>query len=149
MTKRIENTSSPTYSGEINFSHTSILIVDDETSCLHSLKRLLESFGANVTSARNGKTALQILEDKVFSLIILDIMMEDMDGWDIYGTIRQDLQDHDVPILFYSGLIDEKHAEFLNAGPLQKSYIVSKTSSPPELLTSISRLLHSEQPTLC
>lgn len=85
---------------EITTSYT-ILIVDDNENNLFSLKSLIEEYiDARVIKADCGPRALQELSKNDVDLIILDIQMEDMDGFEIASLIKQRKKTRDIPIVF-------------------------------------------------
>ena len=69
--------------------HPYIMVVDDEQTILSLLKRTLEPEGYGVIAADNGRSALALLEEHEPNLIILDIMMPGLDGFQILDLIRQ------------------------------------------------------------
>jgi signal transduction histidine kinase len=84
----------------ITTSYT-ILIVDDNENNLFSLKSLIEEYiDARVIKADCGPKALQELSKNDVDLIILDIQMEDMDGFEIASLIKQRKKTRDIPIVF-------------------------------------------------
>lgn len=84
----------------ITTSYT-ILIVDDNENNLFSLKSLIEEYiDARVIKADCGPRALQELSKNDVDLIILDIQMEDMDGFEIASLIKQRKKTRDIPIVF-------------------------------------------------
>ena len=66
-----------------------ILAVDDEVDVLEFLKMLLESHGWEVTTVSSTAEAFTILEQKVFFLVLTDIAMPDMDGYEFISRIRE------------------------------------------------------------
>ena len=78
----------------------SLLVVEDEESLREALKLNLELENYEITTAENGPTALKLVKNEYFDLIVLDIMLPDMDGITVCETIR--MQHNDVPILFLS-----------------------------------------------
>lgn len=76
-----------------------ILVVDDEKDITDLLKYNLEKEGYRVLVAYNGSDALKLLIEQP-SLIILDVMMPEMDGWEVCRTIRQDPKNDRLPIIF-------------------------------------------------
>jgi two-component system, OmpR family, alkaline phosphatase synthesis response regulator PhoP len=76
----------------------SILLVEDEVTLAHGLEYNLSSEGYSVTVAGNGKDALNLFRSKKFDLVILDIMLPYVDGFDIAEHIRTN--DQQLPILF-------------------------------------------------
>jgi two-component system chemotaxis sensor kinase CheA len=66
----------------------SILVIDDEFSIVESLAEILSWEGYSVTTARNGKEGLQVLERGNFDLVLLDFMMPVMDGLQVLEKLR-------------------------------------------------------------
>lgn len=75
-----------------------ILLVEDEVSLKDAIKMNLEIEGFEVVSASNGTEAIQLFRSQRFNLIVLDVMMPEMDGYQVCEQIR--LTNRDVPILF-------------------------------------------------
>ncbi|MFH1047088.1 MAG: response regulator [Patescibacteria group bacterium] len=73
----------------------SVLHVDDEADILQVVQTLLTSEGFRVTSVDNGAAALQLLKQQPFDVVLLDIMMPEMSGWELYSRavkIRADIK---------------------------------------------------------
>ncbi len=66
-----------------------ILVVDDNRDNVEILSAFLESRGYNVACAEDGKTALARLEEVKPALVLLDVMMPGMDGWEVCRTIKR------------------------------------------------------------
>ena len=81
-------------------SKANILVVEDEENLHEALKLNLEIEGYEVTSAFDGKEALQKINNEYFDLIIMDIMLPEVDGISVTETIR--INNNDVPILILS-----------------------------------------------
>ncbi len=77
-----------------------ILLVEDEASLQHALKLNLEMEGYHVEAASTGGEAIKIFKEQKFSLVVLDIMLPEMDGYMVCENIR--LFDINTPILFLS-----------------------------------------------
>jgi PAS domain S-box-containing protein len=77
-----------------------ILIVDDNPKNLQVLGNILNNEAYIVEFALNGKTAISWLESESFDLVLLDIMMPEMDGFEVCELIRNKLEDVDTPIVF-------------------------------------------------
>jgi CheY-like chemotaxis protein len=72
----------------LNLENKKILIVDDDPRNIFVLAAALEEYGAEIIEAENGKVALEILENEVCDLILMDIMMPVMNGYETIKAIR-------------------------------------------------------------
>jgi signal transduction histidine kinase len=82
----------------------SILLVDDRADKLLALETVLASLGQNLVLARSGTEALRLLLQNEFALIVLDVSMPDMDGFETAALIRQRPRCELVPIIFVSAV---------------------------------------------
>ena len=76
-----------------------ILAVDDEPEVLSLLKKRLESVGYEVLTAANGRQALEIALQETPDLIVLDILMPEMDGYETMKAIREQEEIRSLPII--------------------------------------------------
>jgi CheY-like chemotaxis protein len=83
---------------------TTILVIDDEPIILNNLTMLLEFEHFNVLTSLNGKDALNILQDEPVNLILCDMLMFPMDGFEILQAIRQNPNSVDIPFVFLTGI---------------------------------------------
>lgn len=81
-----------------------ILLVDDTPDNLHLLSNLLSAQGYKVRCVTNGQTALKAARAKLPDLILLDIMMPHMNGYEVCQILKSDTQTRDVPVIFLSAL---------------------------------------------
>src|SRR5262245_46753008 len=79
---------------------TNILLVDDHPGKLKSYQAILEGLGENLVLARSGREALQILLKQEFALILLDVVMPEMDGFETATMIRERPKLEHTPIIF-------------------------------------------------
>jgi len=84
-----------------------ILIVDDEAINLKLVSRLLEIEGYEVRSARSGEVALRLIEQTPPDLALLDVMMPDMEGYELCRRLRQNPLTAGIPIVMLTALVDE------------------------------------------
>ena len=91
-----------------------ILIVDDLAENLFSLKTLLQHHAYEVDTASSGEEALKKLLRKEYSLIILDVQMPDMDGYEVAEAVNSLNKTRDIPIIFLSAVNTDKR--FVNRG---------------------------------
>lgn len=93
-----------------NNSHGNILVVDDTIENLRLLEGLLTEQGYNVRAAPNGSLALRSIQTALPDLVLLDIMMPDMDGYQVCDVLKADVRTREIPIIFISALdaVDDK-----------------------------------------
>ncbi len=81
-----------------------VLVVDDDALNRDVLTRRLERQGHRVVTAVNGMDALSALREQSFDVVLLDIMMPDMDGYEVLGRIKEDEQLNPIPVIMISAL---------------------------------------------
>lgn len=84
----------------------SILVVDDNPLIVGVLKSLLASENYTVLTSENGRVALETLAEKPVDLIICDVMMPEMGGYDLHRAVREDRRFAHVPFIFLTALSD-------------------------------------------
>ncbi|MDB5351481.1 MAG: hypothetical protein JWN86_2728 [Planctomycetota bacterium] len=92
-----------------NEAKTNILIVDDLPEKILVFRTILECLGQNLVTALSGREALRHLLDREFAVILLDVNMPDMDGFETAAMIRNRRQTADTPIIFITAFSDEMH----------------------------------------
>jgi chemosensory pili system protein ChpA (sensor histidine kinase/response regulator) len=92
-----------------NDRRTFALVVDDSITVRRVTQRLLERNGMRVVTARDGLDALEILQDQVPDVILLDIEMPRMDGYEVAARIRSDERLKHIPIVMITSRVGEKH----------------------------------------
>lgn len=113
-----------------------ILVVDDEKRILALLEAYLERQGFNVVIASNGKEALYIARHEKPDLIILDVMMPEMDG---YEFMRQHRKERETPIILLTAKVEED--DKVIGLELGADDYVTKPFSPRELTSRIRAVL--------
>lgn len=117
------------------------LHVDDEPDTLTVVKTILEMEGFDVVSVKSGKDALGKIKEHTFDLILLDIMMPDMSGWELFNHILE--IDPGAKVIFLTVLeISEERLKQLKAQGI-KDYI-TKPFDKDELVEKINNALNNE-----
>ena len=123
----------------MNKSDIKILCVDDEPDILEILKYNLSSEGYDVSTAKDGKSALKIANDKVPNVIIMDIMMPNMDGIEACEALRANDRFNDTLIMFLTARgEDYSHIAAYEAGA---DDYVTKPVKPKILVSKVKGLL--------
>ncbi len=113
-----------------------LLVVDDEWNMRNLIKIYLRNEPVQITEAQNGREALEFIEREPFDLVILDIMMPDIDGWEVCRSIRQQSS---IPILMLTARTDVKDVvRGLNEGA---DDYVTKPFVPEEFVARVHALL--------
>jgi CheY-like chemotaxis protein len=112
-----------------------ILAVDDEPDALGFLRAGLTGVGLNFLEASNGEQALELVEKRRPDLVIVDVMMPGMTGFELCARIRLRDDTRDLPIILYSAF-PMRHS---NAGLYQRAFV--KPADLEELLYAIRSLL--------
>ncbi|MBT3240727.1 MAG: response regulator [Chloroflexi bacterium] len=121
----------------------SILIVDDDIDTLQLVGTMLEQKGYEIIAANNGEKALQITENKIPDLIILDIMMPGIDGYEVTRRLRAIEETSIVPIILFSAKsqADDKVIGY-EAGA--DDYL-TKPTHPTELVSRVEAALEKSE----
>ena len=85
------------------------LVVDDSITVRRVTQRLLERNGMRVITAKDGLEAVSVLQDEVPDVILLDIEMPRMDGYEVASHVRNDPRLKDIPIVMITSRVSEKH----------------------------------------
>ncbi len=86
-----------------------ILIVDDKKSNLIALEKILNGINAEVVSANSGNNALELLLEDDFALVLLDVQMPEMDGFETVEIMRQVEKTKYLPVILVSAIYSEDH----------------------------------------
>jgi DNA-binding response OmpR family regulator len=118
-----------------------VLIVDDEPNILLSLEFLLRKQGYSVFIARNGKEALDIIENETPRLVLLDIMMPEVDGYEVCRQIKTDKSRGHIKVVFLSA--KAKDSDIEKGYEMGADLYMTKPFSTRQLTQKIKELLSS------
>ena len=115
-----------------------VLVVDDEPDTLELVKLVLESGGFTTILAKNGKEALGIIEDSKPDAVLLDIMMPDMDGWEVFRKIKERYEGIPIAILTAKA---QNIDRLLGLHVLKVDDYITKPFGKNELIDRVRKLL--------
>jgi len=116
-----------------------ILIVDDEPSIVVPIQFLMEQQGFNVLVAENGEDALDIIYKYKPDLILLDIMLPRIDGYEVCEIVRLDPRYRDIKIIFITA--KGREVEIAKGLALGADAYITKPFSNTELVSKVKELL--------
>jgi len=122
-----------------------IMVVDDSLTVRRVTERLLEREGYRVVLAKDGVDALEQLQTLKPALMLVDIEMPRMDGFDLTRNVRDDARTRDIPIIMITSRSADKHRNY--ALELGVDAYFGKPFQEPVLLAAISGLLQGETAT--
>ncbi|RPH34493.1 MAG: response regulator [Bacteroidales bacterium] len=114
---------------------STILIVDDNPKNIQTLGVFLQTEGYQVEFAINGESALDWIKRATFDLILLDIMMPGMDGYEVCRIIKSDPKNQKIPIIFLTGKVDTE--SIISAFDLGAVDYIKKPFNQRELIARV------------
>ena len=120
---------------------TSILVVDDSVTVRKVTTRLLERNGIEVRTAKDGVDAMEILQDYRPDVMLLDIEMPRMDGFEVATQMRHDSKLKDVPIIMITSRTGDKHKQ--RAMAIGVTDYMGKPFQEEKLLAAIDKIVGS------
>jgi len=118
---------------------TNILVVEDELFLRTTLQMLLERAGYRVRTAVDGEDALQKIREELPSLVLLDVVMPKMDGYEVCGRIKGDVTTASVPVIMLTGMAD--HQDKLRGLRGGANDYITKPYEKDELLARVNNML--------
>ncbi len=119
---------------------TCVMVVDDSVTVRKVTSRLLERQGMDVIVAKDGIEAIAMLQERRPDVMLLDIEMPRMDGFEVARQVRRDERVQDLPIVMISSRTGEKHQE--HAAELGVNRFLGKPFQENELLGTIDSLVN-------
>jgi len=115
------------------------MVVDDSITVRRVTERFLERNGLRVTTAKDGLDAISVMQDNKPDIILLDIEMPNMDGYEFATHVRNDAKVSDVPIIMITSRVGDKHRA--RAIEIGVNDYLGKPYHDAQLLEAIQRLL--------
>jgi two-component system sensor histidine kinase/response regulator len=120
-------------------ANPNVLVIEDDKIMGQMVNEILDDVGFHVTTATNGRTALQKLEEEQINFIVLDILLPEMDGFQIYQELQSNPKTKDIPVIIVSAWADENNIQ--KAEQMGIKHFLPKPFTEDELLFGILTLL--------
>ena len=121
-----------------------VLCIEDEQEMIDLIKLILERRGFDVLGAVGGKEGLEVIRREKPDLILLDLMMPEVDGWEVYRQMKADEQVKDIPVIVVTAKA-QSIDKVLGLHIAKVDDYVTKPFGPQELLKSINKVLATEK----
>jgi DNA-binding response OmpR family regulator len=120
-----------------------VICIEDEPAMIELVKLILDNRGFEVTGAVGGKEGLELIAKIAPDLVLLDLMMPDMNGWDVYQKMKANSAMKDIPVIIVTAKA-QNIDKVLGLHIAKVQDYITKPFSPAELLKSINRVLAAQ-----
>jgi DNA-binding response OmpR family regulator len=116
-----------------------ILLVDDEEDIVNLVRLILEDAGYQVTTTTDGREALKKLQNDRYDLLLLDIMMPFLSGWELLQQLRNDASTRNLPVAMLTARASPQ--DDMQPHPTNYCDYITKPFEPEDLLRRIRHIL--------
>jgi DNA-binding response OmpR family regulator len=124
----------------MNDESKTVLYVEDEPEMIDLVRLILSRKGYNVIGAHGGQEGLSMIQQYNPDLVLLDLMMPDMDGWDVYQHIKSGENTRHIPVIVITAKA-QSIDKVLGLKIARVDDYISKPFSPSDLVASVQRVL--------
>ena len=117
-----------------------ILCIEDEQEMIDLIRLILSRRGFEVRGANSGQEGLKIIQEVHPDLVLLDLMMPDMDGWEVYQRMKAEEATKTIPVIVVTARA-QSIDKVLGLHIAKVDDYIAKPFSPQELLTSVDNVL--------
>jgi two-component system, OmpR family, response regulator VicR len=126
-------------------STKTIVYIEDDSEMIDLVSMILNRRGYSVKGANGGRQGLDLVMQEKPDLVLLDLMMPDMDGWDVYQQIKANDGTHEIPVIIITAK-SQSIDIVLGLHIAKVDDYICKPFRPAELLESIERVLSAQKP---
>jgi two-component system, OmpR family, response regulator VicR len=117
-----------------------LVCIEDEPEMIDLVRLILSRKGFNVIGANGGVEGLEVVRREKPDLILLDLMMPDMDGWEVYQQIKADEELREIPVVVVTAKA-QSIDKVLGLHIAKVDDYITKPFGPQELLESVEKIL--------
>jgi DNA-binding response OmpR family regulator len=121
-----------------------ILCIEDEQEMIDLIRLILSRRGFDVQGANSGEDGLAIIRKEHPDLVLLDLMMPDMDGWEVYQQMKADDMTKNIPVIVVTARA-QSIDQVLGLHIAKVDDYIAKPFSPQELLNSVDNVLAAKK----
>ncbi|MCI0551499.1 MAG: response regulator [Anaerolineae bacterium] len=127
----------------MNAKLKNILCVEDEPEMIDLMRLILGRRGFEVKGASGGIEGLRMIREDLPDLVLLDLMMPDMDGWEVYQQMKADEKTKHIPVIVVTAKA-QSIDKVLGLHIAKVDDYLAKPFSPQDLLSSVERVLKTK-----
>lgn len=120
----------------------SIVYIEDDPEMIDLVSLIVNKHGFQVIGAHGGRSGLDLVKKVKPTLVLLDLMMPDMDGWDVYQQLKSAEETRDIPVIIITARA-QSIDRVLGLHIAKVDDYISKPFRPQELIDSIEHVLAS------
>jgi DNA-binding response OmpR family regulator len=117
-----------------------VVYIEDEQEMVDLVRLILSRKGYEVLGANGGRKGLQLVIDQLPDLVLLDLMMPDMDGWEVYQQMKANDKTRQIPVIVITAKA-QSIDKVLGLHIAKVDDYISKPFSPQDLLDSVEKVL--------
>lgn len=117
-----------------------IVCIEDEPEMIDLIRLILTRRGYDVQGAQGGKDGLDMVRNIVPDLVLLDLMMPDLDGWEVFQKMKADQSTRDIPVIVVTAK-SQSIDKVLGLHIAKVDDYIAKPFSPQELINSVENIL--------
>ena len=125
--------------GVVVESNKKIVYIEDEQEMIDLVSLILSRKGYDIIGANGGREGLEIVKKELPDLILLDLMMPDLDGWDVYQQLKAEENTSNIPVIVITAKA-QSIDKVLGLHIAKVDDYISKPFSPQDLVKSIERV---------
>lgn len=118
-----------------------ILCIEDEPEMIDLIRLILGRRGFDVHGAAGGVEGLRMIREMLPDLVLLDLMMPDMDGWEVYQQMKADSATRDIPVIVVTAKA-QNIDKVLGLHIAKVDDYIAKPFSPQELMDSVDKVFN-------
>jgi two-component system response regulator VicR len=117
-----------------------IVCIEDEIEMIELIRLILGRRGFDVQGAAGGKEGLKMVRELLPDLVLLDLMMPEMDGWEVYQQMKADVSTRDIPVVVVTARA-QNIDKVLGLHIAKVDDYIAKPFGPQELIDSVEKIL--------
>ncbi len=117
-----------------------LVYIEDEQEMIDLVRLILSRKGYEVVGANGGREGLDLVREALPDLVLLDLMMPDMDGWDVYQQMKADEATRNIPVIVVTAKA-QSIDKVLGLHIAKVDDYISKPFSPQDLVDSVEKIL--------